>query len=99
MKNRALFEQLQCQQQLLRVATNGFDVQTHVLAELLEHLAQIHAQRLHHHAQVLFVVELAEKTQAVVAIFGIGVVELLQELQLTDSGFVPEKYFISINTF
>lgn len=40
---------------------------------------------------MLLVIEAAVEAQAVVAVFRIGVVESLEELQLADSRFVPEK--------
>ena len=46
-------------------------------------------QRLKHQTQVLFVVEMPEETQAVEFIIGIGVVELLQELQFLQSRLLP----------
>ena len=45
-----LLEDLQRQQHLLHVGPHRLDVQTHVLAVLLQHLPQVHAQRLEHHA-------------------------------------------------
>ena len=40
---RGLLEEFERQQQLLRVRTHRLDVQAHVLAVLLENLAQVHA--------------------------------------------------------
>lgn len=40
---------------------------------------------------MLLVIEAAVEAQAVVAVFRIGVVESLEELQLADSRFVPKK--------
>lgn len=90
MENGALLQKFQSQQQLLGVRSNGLDVKSDILAELLENLPKIHAQWLHDHAQMLLVVKVPVETQAVVAIFRVGIIELLQELQLTDSSFVPK---------
>jgi hypothetical protein len=40
---------------------------------------------------MLLVVEASEEAETMVAVFGVGVVKTLQELEFTNAGFVPVR--------
>ena len=97
MQNLALFEQTQGTEELSRIRSHSRDVQTHILAVLLEHLAQVHAQRLEHQTQVLLVVETRQQSQAVEFVLWIGIVQFAKELQLFQTTLVPKNQIKSTN--
>ena len=92
MEDGALLQQVDREQQLMRVALHRLHVQPDVVAVLLEELPQVHAQVLEHQAKVVVVVEVAIELQHVEHVRGIGLVQLLQRLQLTHTGLAPKEW-------
>jgi hypothetical protein len=104
MKNIALFQQLQRQQQLLRVRTNRLHVQSHIVAVLFKQFAQVHAARvanvsefpsillpehLEHQTQMILVIEMTVQQQNVISILAIGVVQPSERVQLAQTRLFP----------
>lgn len=75
-------EQLEREKELLRVGLNGLDVQTNSVAVAFQQLTQVHIKRFGDETQVAFVLEGAVKTQAVVLVVSVHVVQLAQVFKL-----------------
>lgn len=61
MQNVGLAQEFQRQEQLLTIRAHRLHMQSHILAILLQYLAQIHAKRLEHHTEVILVEEVPEE--------------------------------------
>lgn len=90
MQDGRLLEQPKTEKELVGVTPHGVNVQPDVLAVLLQHLPQVHVEGLKDQAEVIAVVEVRKETQAVVLVLRVGGVEANEELQLLETGFVPE---------
>jgi hypothetical protein len=74
---------------LLGVSSNSSKVDPYIASELLQHFSKIDTEILKDHAQVTFVLEVSLKTNHVLLIFGIRLVDLLKNLDLLNASFSP----------
>ncbi len=89
MEDVGFLEKAQGHEQLVAVGAHGLDVEADVLAVLFQDFTQVHRQRLENEAEVVLVEEVPVETQAVVLVFGVGTVQLFQDLQFFKARLVP----------
>ncbi len=85
-----LLEQLEGPEQLTGIGPNSRDVQAHIFPVLLQHLSQVHAERLENDAQMLLVVECLQQAQTVELVLRVGLLQLAQILELLDTALVGD---------
>lgn len=89
MQNIALSHQAQSEKHLLGVNSNSTNVDTYIPSELLQDFTEIDTQIFEDHTQMALVLEMSLESYHMLLVIGVGVVYLLQDLDLLHASFSP----------
>jgi hypothetical protein len=91
MQDVAFPHQTQTKKHLLRVSSNSSKVDSYIASKLLQHFPKVDAEILKDHTQVAFVLEVSLKTNHVLLVLGVCLIDLLKNLDLLHASFSPAK--------
>lgn len=99
MEDVAFSHQAQTKKHLLGVSSNSSEVDSYIASKLLQYFSEVDTEIFKNHAQVAFVLKVSLKTNHVLLVVGVGLIDLLKDLDLLHASFSPtygQSYFQSV---